>query len=156
MKQIKIFFFTIIFIFISFSILSKEYIDYEVKKGETIWRISQNFGITVNELCRINDIIDITKVKTGMIIKIPQNKQTEVQSTASCGIHILQKGETIWQLSKKYQIQADELCKINNIENLNKLLPGTKIGKFHKIAIKKYLLIKPQKHLQMKIILLIH
>jgi peptidoglycan DL-endopeptidase LytF len=127
MKKIKTILFASFFIFISFLIFCNEFIEYEIKKGETIWRISQNFNISVKELCKINNIEDITKIKAGMIIKVPQINQKESQKTASYGIHILQKGETIWQLSKKYKIQADELCKINNIENLNKLLPGMKI-----------------------------
>lgn len=62
----------------SFQLFSTRYITHIVKKKETLWRISKTYNVAVSELCKINKITDITKIKYGAKIKIPiKEKQTE-------------------------------------------------------------------------------
>ncbi len=42
-----------------------------VRKGETLWRISQDYGTTVGALVRANDIRDVTAVPVGTRLFIP-------------------------------------------------------------------------------------
>jgi len=42
-----------------------------VSRGETLWRISQNYGTSVQALARANRIPDQTKIRTGMRLYIP-------------------------------------------------------------------------------------
>ncbi len=59
---------------------AQNYKFHTIKDGETLWRISKNYNVTMDELCKINQISDATKVKQGMKLKIPAN---EPKSTAS-------------------------------------------------------------------------
>jgi lipoprotein YgeR len=43
-----------------------------IQKGETLYRISRKYDISIDELCRLNSIQDVTRVRSGMKIKIPQ------------------------------------------------------------------------------------
>lgn len=42
-----------------------------VRKGENLWRISQNYGTTVDALLRANNIRDVTAIPVGMRLFIP-------------------------------------------------------------------------------------
>lgn len=44
---------------------------YEIKPRETLWRIAKRYGITVELLKELNNITDITSVKTGQRIILP-------------------------------------------------------------------------------------
>ncbi len=45
-----------------------------VRKGETLWRISQDYGTTVDELVRANRIRDVTEVPIGTRLFIPPSR----------------------------------------------------------------------------------
>ena len=40
---------------------------------------------------------------------------------------ILKKGETLWRISRKYNVSLNTLKKINKIRNISKVYAGTKI-----------------------------
>jgi len=42
-----------------------------VKKGETIWRIAQRYGVPLEDIVRYNNIDDVTKLPVGRRIYIP-------------------------------------------------------------------------------------
>jgi murein DD-endopeptidase MepM/ murein hydrolase activator NlpD len=42
-----------------------------VKRGETVWRISKKYGVTVEAIVRANRIADVTDVPTGARLVIP-------------------------------------------------------------------------------------
>ena len=52
------------------------FLKYSVKKGDTIWKISREYGVSPETIIRINSIPDVTNIKTGQEIQIP------VQNTA--------------------------------------------------------------------------
>lgn len=45
-----------------------------VQSGETLWRISQRYGVSVDEIMRANQIRDVTQVKVGSRLWIPSAK----------------------------------------------------------------------------------
>lgn len=110
---------------------SSKYKMYEIKKGETLWRISKTYGITLDELCKINSINDAAKVRSGTKIKVPvinDNAKIKVPNlNIQYKVHYLKKNETLWQISRKYEISITDLCRINNIRDNSKVIAGMKI-----------------------------
>lgn len=47
------------------------YAIHTVKRGDNIWRVAQKYDITVDDLCRINEITRNTQLAVGEKIKIP-------------------------------------------------------------------------------------
>jgi LysM repeat protein len=52
-------------------------------------------------------------------------------------IYMVQKGDTLWSIAKRYNTTVDALAKLNNIENPSKVANGTKIMILKNIRIGK-------------------
>jgi len=46
---------------------------HKVIKGETLWRISKNYGVDIEKLAEANSLSDAESIKTGQLILIPGN-----------------------------------------------------------------------------------
>lgn len=82
-----------------------------VKKGDTLYKIAQKYGIPVDILMKYNNITDATKVKEGTKISIPV-------------IHIVKKGETLYNIAKKYNITYEQILEFNAISEVTKIKIG--------------------------------
>lgn len=112
----------LIFLF-SFYLIAEDFITYKVKEKETLWSISKKYNITLEELILFNNIKDVTTLKSGTEIKIPI-KKTESENYEE---YIFKEGDTIWKISRKYGINAQDILKINNIVDPSKIKINSKI-----------------------------
>jgi len=110
---------------------------HRVKRGETLASIAEKFGLTAAELKQKNGIKG-NKIKPKQNLKVKDeqiytvvepvqvastkhedtNTNTAVQKTeapANVASHVVKKGESLFSISKLYNITVDELKKINNI-----------------------------------------
>ena len=94
---------------------TEEYDIYTVKKGDSLWSISQKYNISVKELIELNNLNNLTlqinqKLKVPKIIIIePEENDTE--------IYIVEKNDTLWSISRKFNISVNELKELNNLTN---------------------------------------
>ena len=59
------------------SIEAKRVENHTVKKGETLYRISRNYGVPIEVIARYNEIEDATVIYAGQTVKIPFNWKKE-------------------------------------------------------------------------------
>ena len=94
---------------------TEEYDVYTVKKGDSLWSISKKYDISVKELIELNNLNNLTlqinqKLKVPKIITIePEENDTE--------IYIVEKNDTLWSISRKFNISVNELKELNNLTN---------------------------------------
>jgi len=96
--------------------IHSQYIFYKVKKGDTLYRISKNYNISLSELKKLNNLSH-NIIYEGQILKIPTQlnttqKNTKIKKT----YYIVKKGDTLYSISKKYGVSVKELKKINNLK----------------------------------------
>lgn len=100
-----------------------------VEKGQTLFAIAKFYKIEVNDLV-IENPEAIDGLKPGQVLKIPIQKKKAVKSeavdTSNCIVHIVEKGQTLYSITKQYNVTDDVLKKINP-ELLNGLKTGQKI-----------------------------
>ena len=100
-----------------------------VEKGQTLFAIAKFYKIEVNDLV-IENPEAIDGLKPGQVLKIPiQKKKTvksEVVDTSNCIVHIVEKGQTLYSITKQYNVSDDVLKKLNP-ELFNGLKTGQKI-----------------------------
>jgi peptidoglycan endopeptidase LytE len=81
---------------------------YEVRSGDTLYRIATENNITVNELKQMNKL-------TSNIIYPGQRLQVKDGMLVS---YQVKKGDTLYSISRTYNMTVEELKKINNLENI--------------------------------------
>ena len=116
----------LLFFFISFLSYAENnpFISHEVQKGESIWSISQKYHISKNNLLSINNINENDILSIGQIIKIPQMFSKDDNYL----VHYVKKGETLWSISRKYNIQVNSIITINNLNNSDLISVGQSIN----------------------------
>jgi len=86
---------------------SMDYEIYEVVKGDSLWAIAKRYDIRVNDLIDINNLSN-TNIKAGDKLLVPKKNIDE-------NIYIVERGDTLWSISKKLGIPVNELKEINNL-----------------------------------------
>lgn len=94
---------------------TSKYILYTVKQGETMFSISQNFGISYAQIKALNPNTN-DGLRLGEVLKLPKQNIAQVGTPvrdSSYVYHVVQAGETAYSLSKKYKISLDSLYLLN-------------------------------------------
>lgn len=96
--------------------------------GETLYSISRNYGITVEDILKANPGLT-ENIMSGQTIKIPAaSSNPEVKKLNPCKqTHLVQKKETIYGIAHQYGITEDELIAANPILSKGKLKKGTEL-----------------------------
>lgn len=105
---------------------------YKIKKGDTFAIVARRYRTTVAYLRDINDFTRKKKLKVGMRIFVPdrtplQEKRPELAAKASKRYHIVQKGDNIASIAKRYNASVGTLKKLNKLKSKSKLRLGSKI-----------------------------
>ena len=90
---------------------------YRVAKGDTLIAIAKKFHTSVASLLINNNIQDPGKLRPGQVIKI---------SEANKIVHIVNKGESLWELGKLYSIKLSKLIEHNDLK-YRTIFPGQKL-----------------------------
>lgn len=94
---------------------------YKVQKGETAEDIAKKFNITAAELNRINGSTPVLTIKEGDFIIVPLPKGSYFEP------YQIQKGDTIYAISQKYGANAENLLKLNGLDETDYIYPGEEI-----------------------------
>ncbi|QED60133.1 LysM peptidoglycan-binding domain-containing protein [Enterococcus durans] len=119
---------------------------YTVKSGDSVWSVSNKYGISMNQLIQWNNIKNNfiypgqqlivkggsaatstnTSSTTATTPSTPNTSNTT--STASTGdtIYTVKAGESVWGVANKHNITMDQLIQWNNIKN-NFIYPGQQV-----------------------------
>ncbi len=80
---------------------------YIVQKGDTLWSVARKYGITVSELKELNN-------KSSNLLSIGEYLKIN-KDTLEPNIYIVQKGDTLYSIARKYNTTVDNLKNINNL-----------------------------------------
>ena len=86
-----------------------KYAIHDVAKGETLYSLARQYGVTVDDIKGANTTLS-DGLKSGARIKIPI-KQTA--TTATEHHHKVVKGETLYSLSKRYGVSIEAMLEAN-------------------------------------------
>ena len=91
---------------------------YQVKSGDTLYSIANKYGISVNELKTINNLNN-NNLSIGQLLNVPSG-------LSSVNSYIVEKGDTLYSIAKKFDISVNKLKEYNNLTS-NLLNVGQKI-----------------------------
>lgn len=86
---------------------------YIVKRGDTLYGISNQFGVSVTDLKKINNLSSNT-LQIGQTIVIPKNQGTNPNSTF---IYTVKKGDSLYSIAKMYDTTVQKIIDLNNLRS---------------------------------------
>ena len=86
---------------------------YVVKRGDSLYSIARKYNTTVDVLKKLNNLTS-NNLSIGQKLNIPSITSEDTNQT-----YIVQKGDSLYSISKKFNTSADTLKKINSLVTNN-------------------------------------
>ena len=99
-----------------------EFQPYEVQKGDTLSKIAKKFSTTVEELVVLNNITNPNVIRVGQ--KLVIKGTVSVIADDEKDIYVVQKGDTLSRIARKFNTTVLALQTKNGIINPNKIAVG--------------------------------
>ncbi len=115
------------------SLNSENYLFHIVDAGQTIFSIAEKYNISKEEIYKHNPETEISPIQVGQVIKIPKAANIEVNnndvkpntsSNASFIEHKVKRKETLYSISRFYQISVDDIVQVNPELNTSDIKTG--------------------------------
>lgn len=87
-------------------------INYVVKQGDTLYGISNQFGVSANELAKINNV-NALNLKVGQTLTIPNALGS---NPSTMFMYTVKKGDSLYSISKKYYTTVNDIKSFNNLK----------------------------------------
>jgi LysM repeat protein len=108
-----------------------------VQPGENLFRIALQYGISVDELASANNITNVSRIDRGQELVIPgvYAPTTESEGEAFYNpliagtptIHVVQYGESLNAVARRYDVSPEDILRANNIANANLIYAGQEL-----------------------------
>ncbi len=84
---------------------------YTIKSGDTLFQLARKYNTTVAAIIAINPGIDPNNLKIGQVICIP--KAAPTPSCPNGTLYTIKCGDTLFELSKKFNVSVEAIIKAN-------------------------------------------
>lgn len=92
---------------------------YTVKPGDTLYGISNQYGVSVTELAELNGIKG-SNLAVGTVLKIPTKSGG---NPSNMFMYTVKPGDTLYSIARKYNTTAQSIIDLNYLKSTN-LYPG--------------------------------
>ena len=86
---------------------------YTVKAGDTLYGISNQFGVSVVELARLNNV-DASTLKVGQVLQIPGTLGTNPDNMF---MYTVKKGDSLYSIARAYNTSVNDIISLNNLKS---------------------------------------
>ncbi|MEO2069218.1 MAG: LysM peptidoglycan-binding domain-containing protein [Desulfurobacteriaceae bacterium] len=131
----------------------KAFVLYEVKKGDSILKIAKRFGVSVDEIIKVNNLKKPYIIRVGQKLKVPvkstkrgkklsrtRKKKNDNFISAQQALrrslfrkvpvykyYRVRKGDSILKIAKKFGVSAKSIIRVNHIKKPYIIRPGQKL-----------------------------
>lgn len=108
---------------------------YVVQPGDTLWAISNKYGVSITRITEVNRLNEIPYLVVGQALVIPTTEFS----------YIVKSGDTLWSISRRFGVPVSSIVSLNNISNPNLIYPGLRLripelpNKFGTIEVNGYI-----------------
>lgn len=119
--------------------------EYEIKKGDTLWRISKVCNVAIQGIYNYNNGINPRKLQIGQKIKLNANSNSEnnykINKTNYLNMdvnindsnevkkyHLVKPGDSVYKIALKYEKNPADIIKVNNLVKPYIIYPNQKIS----------------------------
>lgn len=94
---------------------------HEVQKGESLFKVAKKYNISVGELKKLNDLSsDALSVGQKLLVsKAGKSASNDTEKvTTNVTYHTVEKGETLYSISRKYGVKVDTIKRLNSLKDV--------------------------------------
>lgn len=91
-----------------------EYVVYTVKSGDTLYKIANQYGVSVNDIIEFNQLPS-TSLSINQQILIPSSSNNQIPDNNFK--YTVRPGDSLWKIANEYGITVDQLISANNLTN---------------------------------------
>jgi murein DD-endopeptidase MepM/ murein hydrolase activator NlpD len=108
-------------------------ITYTVVKGDTLWSISQRYDVKMTSIISVNNLKEISRLSIGQKLKLPitnmdiAKAEGYSQEAAAEIIYYVKKGESLWSISREYNVKLEAIIAANSIADASKISAGQQL-----------------------------
>lgn len=109
-------------------------ITYTVVKGDTLWSISQRFDVKMTSIISVNNLKEISRLSIGQKLKLPLTNMDiakaegySQETAAEEIIYYVKKGESLWSISREYNVKLEAIIAANSITDASKISAGQQL-----------------------------
>lgn len=100
--------------------------EYVVRPGDTLSVIARQVQATIQTLVALNSITDPDRIVVGQRLRLPGGDVAPGAAPAPT-IHVVQRGDTLSEVAKRYGVPLDALAAANGISDVNRVWVGTRL-----------------------------
>jgi LysM repeat protein len=100
-----------------------------VHRGESLGRIATQLGVSVDQICRENNISDRNEIHPGQKLHVTVKGQPSYASKTSGDkkYHTVQSGDTVWSIAQQYGVNLSEIIGWNRLSRAGRIYPGQRL-----------------------------
>jgi len=109
-------------------------VTYTVVKGDTLWSISQRYDVKMRSIISVNNLKEISRLSIGQKLKLPITNMDIAKAegysqdaAAEEIIYYVKKGESLWSISRDYNVKLEAIIAANSITNASKISTGQQL-----------------------------
>ncbi|MEK3883944.1 LysM peptidoglycan-binding domain-containing protein [Paenibacillus sp. PL2-23] len=87
-----------------------------VKRGDSLWEMSQQYGVTLEQLYAANGLTAQSQLVVGQAVIIP--------TSGAGATHVVRAGESLWKIGQRYGVTIQALMEANRLTNPALIYPG--------------------------------
>ena len=88
---------------------SSNTVDYTVKSGDSLYKIANQYNVTVDAIKRANNLTT-NNLQIGQVLRIPLGTSRETTYT-------VKSGDSLYSIAKKYNTTVNRLKELNNLSS---------------------------------------
>jgi membrane-bound lytic murein transglycosylase D len=110
-----------------------EEIIYTIKRGDTLWSIANEMRVNIGALSRWNNLHPEKKLIPGDKLKIKMVSAPHPSDVPKKGregkeiIYVVKAGDTLWGISKRYNITVSEIKTRNHLNGADRIRPADRL-----------------------------
>ena len=108
---------------------------YTIRRGDTLWDIGRNYGVSIKQLCSWNNITPGHILRPGKQLAVRVSQDTAKDNFIAVASHninskqqlvnyTVRKGDSLWEISRKFGVSVRQLQVWNNLNKKTRLHPG--------------------------------
>ncbi|WP_338471710.1 LysM peptidoglycan-binding domain-containing protein [Niallia sp. XMNu-256] len=93
-----------------------------VSSGETLWAISNQYGVSIPTIVQDNGLLSTQTLKPGLALYIANKRSSYFPR-----YYRVKTGDALWSIAQRYQTSVDQIIRANPKLNSNQLTIGQKL-----------------------------